>query len=164
MGRLLLIAVLFIASPALAAEPSGCDKFAWPLDGEQHLLAEAQLASLGVILDRDTVRAVRLELQSWGSARLPSAPEHEPKKTPSWAGSVQFGAAAAGLYKISLSEDAWIDVVQDAHRVKSVAFTGATDCAHIRKSVKFELGPRPFMVQVSDAPSASIAIAITPVE
>ncbi|MFI5010966.1 MAG: hypothetical protein ACHQAY_01330 [Hyphomicrobiales bacterium] len=54
--------------------------------------------------------------------------------------------------------------MQDAHYLKPVAFTGATDCPHIRKSVKFEIGPGPFTLQVSDAPASSIAIVVTPVE
>ena len=65
---------------------------------------------------------------------------------------------------MSLSEGAWIDIIQDGHELKPLAFTGATDCANIRKSVKFELGSGPFTLQVSDAPSPSIDIVITPAD
>ena len=41
---ILLTGALLIAWPALAGEPSGCDKFAWPLAAEQHLLAEPEAA------------------------------------------------------------------------------------------------------------------------
>jgi hypothetical protein len=165
MRRLfLLLAAFLIAHPALAAEPSGCDKFAWPLEKERQLLGGAQKPLPGVALDRNAGRAVTIELQPFETAKLPSAPERKPKNKPSWAGFVQFGGAAAGIYKISLSEGAWIDVVQDAHELKPVAFTGATDCPNIRKSVKFELGPSPFTLQMSDAPSSSIAIVVTPAE
>jgi hypothetical protein len=165
MRRLLLpLAAFFIAPPALAAEPSGCDKFAWPLEKEQRLLGEARQAPLGAALDRAAGSAAKIELQPFEAAKLPYAVERKPRNSPSWAGFMQFGEAAAGLYKISLSEGAWIDVVQDAHKLEPVAFTGATDCPHIRKSVKFELGPSSFTLQVSDAASASIAIVITPAE
>ncbi|MBV8962167.1 MAG: hypothetical protein JOY97_03625, partial [Hyphomicrobiales bacterium] len=88
-----------------------------------------------------------------------------PKRTPSWAGVVYYSAASGnGRYKLSLSDGAWIDVIQGAHELKPLAFTGATDCPNIRKSLQFELGPAPFTVEVSDAPSSSIAIVITPAE
>jgi hypothetical protein len=164
-GRFLLLTLPLIASPALAAEPSGCDKFAWPLDKERQLLSEAKPALATDALDRDNGRAIRIDLQPWPTAKLPVPPERAPRKTPSWAGFVQIASASGpGRYKISLSEGAWIDIIQDAHNLKPLAFTGATDCPNIRKSVKFELGPGPFTVQVSDAPSRMIAIVITPVE
>jgi hypothetical protein len=160
----LSLAAIFIAPAALAAEPSGCDKFAWPLEKERQMLSEAQEAALGSLLDRDGGRAVKIELQPLETAKLVNVPARKPKNTPSFAGYVNFGAARAGRYKISLSEGAWIDVIQDTHDLKSVAFTGATDCPNIRKSVKFELGADPFTLQVSDAPSPAIAVVVTPAE
>lgn len=160
-----LLAACLIAHPAGAAEPSGCDKFAWPLEKEQDLLGKAQAAPVDIELDRNAARAVTIKLGPLESAGLPSAPERKPKRTPALAGYLQFGkAATAGLYKLSLSEGAWIDVVQDGRYLKPTAFTGATDCPNIRKSVKFELGAAPFTLQVSDAPVTGIAVVVTPVE
>ena len=164
-GRFLLLTLPLIVNPALAAEPSGCDKFAWPLDKEKQLLSEAKPALATEALDRDKGRAISIDLQPWPTAKLPVPPEREPRKTPSWAGFVQFaGASGPSRRKISLSEGAWVDIIQDAHNLKPLAFTGATDCPNIRKSVQFELGSSPFTLQVSDAPSPMIAIVITPVE
>jgi len=164
-SSLLVLAASLIALPASAAEPSGCDKFAWPLEKERKLLGEPKAVPASDALDRNSGQAVRLELQPWPDAKLPARPEREPKKMPSWAGFARFaGASGVGRYKISLSEGAWIDVVQDANALKPLAFTGATDCSNIRKSVKFELGPGPFTLQLSDAPSPEIAIVITPGE
>jgi hypothetical protein len=157
-------ALLLAATPVRAAEPSGCDKFAWPLTAEQRLLGEPQAAQAGD-LDRDAAKAVTVKLLPLAEAALPMAPERPPQKTPALAGFLRFGkGAAGGLYKVSLSEGAWIDVVQDGHYLKPVAFTGATDCPHIRKSVKFEIGPDPFALQVSGAPASGIAVVVTPVE
>ena len=39
-----------------------------------------------------------------------------------------------------------VDVVQDGHFLKPKAFSGATDCDGIRKTMKFELAASPFVV------------------
>ena len=110
-------------------------------------------------------KSLTLALQPLASAKLPLEPERRPKTTPALAGFVRFAAAgASGLYKVSLSEGAWIDVVQDGKRLKPTAFTGATDCPNIRKSVKFEIGAAPFVVQVSGAPSDHIGVVLTPAQ
>jgi hypothetical protein len=155
--------LLMAAAPAHAAESSGCDKFAWPLNAEQRLLGEAQAASSGE-LDRDAAKAVSVKLSPLAEAALPMAPERPPQKEPALAGFLRFGKGGSHLYKVSLSEGAWIDLVQDGHYLKPTAFTGATDCPHIRKSVKFEIGPDPFVLQVSGAPASGIAIVVTPAE
>jgi hypothetical protein len=166
MRHLLSIAgaLLLAAAPVRAAEPSGCDKFAWPLTVEQRLLGEPQAAPAGD-LDRDAAKAVAVKLLPLAEAALPMAPERQPQKTPALAGFLRFGKATGSrLYKVSLSEGAWIDLVQDGHYLKPTAFTGATDCPHVRKSVKFEIGPDPFTLQVSGAPPSGIAVVITPAE
>ena len=165
MRSLIVLASLLLGAQAFAAEPSGCDKFAWPLAAEQKLLAEAERAAAGADLDRDSGKAVEFDLVSLAEAGLPMAPERAPQKTPALAGYLRFGKAAGPrLYKVTLSEGAWIDLVQDGHYLKPAAFTGATDCPHVRKSVKFDIGPAPFALQVSGAPATGVAVVITPVE
>ena len=51
--------------------------------------------------------------------------------------------------------------MQDGHAVKSAAFSGATGCEGIRKSVKFDLAAAPFTIQLSGVAANSIRIAIT---
>jgi hypothetical protein len=162
---LILAASLLLGAQAFAAEPSGCDKFAWPLAAEQKLLGEAQRAPAAADLDRDAAKAVELDLVPLTEAGLPMAPERAPQKTPALAGYLRFGKGAGPrLYKVTLSDGAWIDLVQDGHYLKPGAFTGATDCPHVRKSVKFEIGPAPFTLQVSGAAANHIAVVITPAE
>jgi hypothetical protein len=43
-------------------------------------------------------------------------------------------------------------------------FSGVTDCAGIRKVVKFDLSGGPFAVQVSGATENSISLAVLPAE
>ena len=68
----------------------------------------------------------------------------------------------AGVYEITLSDEAWVDVVQNGARVKSSDFSGQKNCPGVRKSVRFTLASGAATVQISNAASASIQVAIAP--
>ncbi|HYA74037.1 MAG TPA: hypothetical protein VEF36_12860 [Roseiarcus sp.] len=152
-------------SPAIAqaAEPSGCDKFKWPIAHEQSALSASQARRLeaGAVLAFDAAASVHLA--PLAEAKLEMPPERAPKASPSYAGAFKLNApGAAGTYKVSLSGEGWIDVVQDGRLVKPVAFSGALDCPGLRKSVKFPLEAKPLTIQLSDVKSADISLIVSP--
>jgi hypothetical protein len=163
-----LVALLLLsAAPARAAEePSGCDKFKWNIDHERAALTapdRAKLAS-GAELAALPSTGITLALTAPGDAKLPTPPERGPKEG-TFAGFASVKAAPkAGLYTISLSAGAWVDVVQDGHFLKPRAFSGATDCDGIRKTMKYELSATPLVLQISGTQDNSISIAILPAE
>ena len=107
---------------------------------------------------------VILSLVAPADAKLPTPPERAPKDG-TFAGFTSFKTAPkAGVYTISLSAGAWVDVVQDGHFLKPKAFSGATDCDGIRKTMKYELSASPFVLQISGSRDDSISIAILPSE
>jgi hypothetical protein len=159
--------VLFVGllAPALAqgAEPSGCDKFKWPMTHEQAALAAEPAARLetGAALAFDA--AAQLHLAPFAEAKLDMPPQRAPKLTPSYAGAVKLGApAAASTVKVSISGEGWIDVVQDGHYVKPTGFAGATDCPGLRKSVKFPLAAAPATIQISNVRESDISLIVSP--
>src|ERR1700739_210344 len=165
---LLIVWLIGTAAPAWAAEePSGCDKFKWNIDRERALLTATDgtraMRPSGIELNSLPSR-VFLNLVASADAKLPTPPERAPKDG-TFAGFASVKTAPkAGLYTISLSLGAWIDVVQDGHFLKPKAFSGATDCEGIRKTMKYELSASPFVLQVSGAREDSISIAILPSE
>lgn len=167
--RIALPALLLLlgAAPAWSAEePSGCDKFKWPIERERAALAAPDRARLtsGSELAVLPSSGVTLALRAPADARLPNPPERAPKEG-TFAGFASFkNVPKAGLYTVSLSSGGWLDVVQDGQFLKPKAFSGATDCDGIRKTVKFELSAAPFVVQVSGVREDSISIAILPAE
>jgi hypothetical protein len=164
MGRssLVLIALL-VGSPAFAQEPVGCDKFKWPLDHERALLASPSQTASGGDMEKPLAAAVMVKLAPFADAHLPAAPSRAPKSHDSYAGFVRVPALPKpATYRITLSEGAWIDVVQDGNVVKSGAFSGATGCEGVRKSVKFDLAATPFIIEISGTTVQSIAIVVTP--
>ena len=158
---------LLAAAPAIAAEePSGCDKFKWNIDHARAALTAPDRTKLnsGGELAALPATAVTLALVAPVDAKLPTPPERAPKDG-TFAGFTRFTSAPkAGSYTISLSNGAWLDLVQDGHFLKPAAFSGATDCDGIRKTVKFDLSASPFVLQISGARENSISLAIQPSE
>jgi hypothetical protein len=80
-------------------------------------------------------------------------------------GVVNFdGVPKPHVYQVTLSNRGWIDVVQNGRTLRVTGHTGVKDCAAIRKSVRFEIGPGPFSLQLSGIPQATIKIAVRAAE
>ena len=168
MHKSLFVALtLLAAAPAFAAEePSGCDKFKWNIDHARAALTAPDRVKLssGSELAAPPATGVTLALVTPADAKLPTPPERAPKDG-TFAGFTKFTSAPkAGSYTISLSAGAWIDVVQDGHFLKPTAFSGATDCDGIRKTVKIDLSASPFVLQISGARENSISLVVQPSE
>ena len=168
MRATFLVALLLLsAAPAWAAEePSGCDKFKWNIDHERAALTAPDRVKLvsGSELSALPSTGITLGLSAPAEAKLPSPPERAPKEG-TFAGFASLKSAPkAGLYTVSLSAGAWVDVVQDGHFLKPKAFSGATDCDGIRKTMKYEISASPLVLQISGTKEDSISIAILPSE
>jgi hypothetical protein len=162
----LLIALALLATtPAWAAEePSGCDKFKWNIDQERAALTAPERVKItsGTELATLPSTGITLALRPPADAKLPSPPERAPKEG-TFAGFASIKAAPKpGLYTISLSAGGWVELVQDGHFLKPKAFSGATDCDGIRKTMKYEISASPLLLEVSGTKEDSISIAIQP--
>lgn len=148
-------------SAAVAAEPSGCAAFKWPVDRARTLLAAnadqiasgAELASLPAV-------AIALSLRPSADAVLPAPPERSPPPD-RFAGFVRIRHLEnAGLYTVALSGSGWVDVVQNGHPLKPADFSGATDCDGLRKLVRYRLAAGELSLQVSGVATNTIRVAI----
>jgi hypothetical protein len=162
----LLIALMLLgtASAWAAEEPSGCDKFKWNIDqARAALLApdRIKLTSGGELAALPST-GIALALRAPDDAKLPTAPERAPKEG-TFAGFVDIKTAPkAGIYTVSLSKGGWVDLVQDGHFLKPKAFSGATDCDGIRKTMKYEISASPFVLQISGTREDAISVVILP--
>jgi hypothetical protein len=160
----LIVLALCIATLAFAQEPVGCDKFKWPLDKERATLtgSDPPKVDSGSRINWRLPFATIVALEPLAEAKLPMAPERAPKSNESFAGFIQSPAPnKAATYKITLSSDGWIDVVQDGRRVQSITSAGARGCDGVRKSVKFDLVAAPFTIELSGVEANTIGIAIS---
>jgi hypothetical protein len=100
-------------------------------------------------------------LQSGAEAAFAKPPERKPQAERWFGGAIRFpGLEKPGIYQVTLSEEAWIDAVQDDRYARSVGSTGRSDCPGLRKSVRLDLGAAPFVLQIGGVTSDSIAVAI----
>ena len=149
---------------AHAQEPVGCDKFKWPLDKERATLTGTDLPKI-----------VSGTAVPFPFPPAPSPPRHR-SPTPSYRrrqsrrrnrptaslDSLQVPAPKrAGSYKITVSDPAWIDVIQAGKTVKSADFSGALSCEGVRKSVKFDLAAAQFAIELSSIKADEIKLAIS---
>ncbi len=160
-GATLTLALTVASAPTRAEEPVGCDKFKWPVIREQAALAAADKQSIAPDGVLAAGAAATVHLAPVEQAHFALEPQRAPSSG-SNAAVLKFTAPAAGVYTVSLSAGAWIDVIQDGAALKPLAFSGARECPHIRKSLKFQMAPQEAVIQISNANEAEISVVVTP--
>jgi hypothetical protein len=163
---LITLALIALLGPAVAAD-DGCEKFAWSLARERAAFAAADKATVaaGETLAVLPAGALVIRLQPGAQAAFAMPPERKPRTEPWHGGMVRLPALAKpGIYQITLSDDAWIDVIQNGRYTRSVGSTGRSDCPGIRKSVRLDLDASPVVLQVSGVAPDMIAVTIGAVE
>src|SRR5258707_5253750 len=149
---------------AAAYADDGCDKFGWSMVRERAWFAATNKAAVaaGATLAPIPNGAFVLQLQPDTNAAFAMPPGRKPKAEHWFGGIVRLPAVARpGIYQVSVSDEAWIDVIQDGRYARSIGSTGRSDCPGLRKSVRFELNASPFGVQLSGVTTEMIAIAVS---
>jgi len=161
----LLVGLALLSGPAWAQDPSGCAKFKWSIAREQSAFSTPGLPAVAPgkplpgIMDPAVVR-----LQPVAEVAFVQPPRHKPRDG-TFGGVFKLPPiAVAGTYQLTLSDDAWIDMLQGGHEVRSSAFSGVKDCPGIRKSVRFPMQTGDASVQISGSPSDSIKVELLPAE
>ena len=152
--RLLLAALapLVIAAPARA----DCEHFKWSVARELGWFAAPSPPR-----DGHVAPGAGYALTLAKDVTLPVAPQRAPKPG-SFAAVLAAPKLAPGLYQITLSAEAWVDVAQNGKLVKSSDFSGQRDCAGVRKSVRFPLGDGAATIEISNAGADKLLFAISP--
>jgi hypothetical protein len=161
-----VVALMGSLGPAVAAD-DGCEKFAWSLARQREAFAAAEKMAVaaGETLNALPTGALVIRLQPGAQASFAMPPERKPRTEQWYGGMVRLPALPkAGIYQITLSDDAWIDVIQNGRYARSVGSTGRSDCPGVRKSVRLDLDASPIMLQLSGVAPEAIAVTIGAVE
>ena len=76
-----------------------------------------------------------------------------------------FGVPKPGLYQLTLSNEAAIDVFENGVRLRSTGFTSAKNCPGVFESERFELAEGDLvLVQITNASSNTIKVAFAQAE
>lgn len=162
----LLVAALIVSLGPAAAE-DGCEKFAWSLARERAAFSASDKPTIaaGETLTSLPAGGVVIRLRPGAQASFEMPPERKPRTEPWHGGMVRLPALAKpGIYQVTLSDDAWIDVIQNGRYARSVGSTGRSDCPGVRKSVRLDLDASPVVLQLSGVAPDTIAITIGPVQ
>ena len=154
---LTILTGLATAGSAAAQTADPCASFKWPVTLEKQAFTGAQYPGL--------MAGATVALDPQDRVAYPVPPTHKPKNSPAY-GAVVAGAplAEGGTYQITLSDEAWIDVVQNGKIIRSSAFSGAEGCPGIRKSVRFNLDHGPLTIELSDAKAERVNIDMLPAQ
>ena len=164
MLRLSLLVAALIASLGSAVADDGCEKFAWSIARDRAAFSASDKSTIasGEALTALPAAALVIRLQPAAQASFDMPPERKPRTEHWHGGLVRLPALPKpGLYQITLSDDAWIDVIQNGRYARSVGSTGRSDCPGVRKSVRLDASP--VVLQVSGVTADTIAVAIGPV-
>jgi hypothetical protein len=163
--RLLPVAVFAATGFQGAASAETCTGFKWSVDAEMSLIAapEAEAVTTGGAIASIPAKAIVLKLEPSPSVKFPAAPGIKKQAIPQNSFSGWFKiekVTKPGLYQITIPNHSWLDVVQNDELVQSTAFSGDPECKTLRKSVQFELGSSPAIVQIGGSSEASIKFTI----
>src|SRR5260370_2169566 len=156
-GRCVLVAALAcaVSIPGGAGRPRAPDKLAGPPANDYARATGSAATRLvtGSSVGQPPSAAMDVKLTALPDAELPRASTCASDDAASFAGFVRFEQwHSAGRYEISVTPDAWIDVVQDDNYVPPVAISGAVACPPLRKSRQFHPPSSPFFLHITKPP------------
>ncbi len=154
-----------IAQPAFAEETGGCTSFAWPITTELQWIkaTDSQAVASGAKLPSPPAKAMALSLEPMSAVTFPVAPTGRMKPEGDvYGGIVSFDSpsSAPGLYQVTMQTGGWVDVIQDGKALKPTAHSGKSDCDGVRKTIRFNLDPGPFVVEFSNIKKDSMKFTI----
>jgi hypothetical protein len=158
-AALALTAVLGLALPARADD--GCAAIGWSVKNEQHWFADNKMpARVSGARLRRIDRAVTLGLMPLKQIHF-FLPPVKASKAGSYAGEVTFfGVPRPGVYQVTLSAPADVDVFENGVRIKPIVLASAPKCDDARVSGRYALGAGNLvLVQISNAVSNAIKVA-----
>jgi hypothetical protein len=93
-----------------------------------------------------------------GGRRLCSRARPAAKANPAYAAIIKLGPEPAATYQITLSDGAWVDVVDNGELVKQSGYVRRRDCPGIDKSIRFKTNGGPLAIQISGAYAKTIKV------
>ena len=144
-----------------ASRESECDEIAWPVSRDLDAFASKDLSKRpsGARL-RQIDRAVELSLKSSDQIELFMRPAVALDGR-RYSGAVTFfGVPRPGLYQVTLSEPAEVEVFENGMRLKPLESARAQNCPGVAQSARYQLAPGDLvLVEIINAPQSTIKVA-----
>jgi hypothetical protein len=157
--RTALIACLLpmLAAADAAAQDVNCRNFSWSVGRTIDLFDEPlPTVQSNQSLPKEGVFAVILKPVA--DVLYPVTPERG--SDGSWGAVVTIESLAAGRYQIALSDDAWVEAIQENKRLAVHASTRPRECRGVRRSVDVDVEGDPLTLQLGGAGVHRLNIAV----
>jgi hypothetical protein len=161
------VAALLLALAAAAAYADDpCAGFKWDVTQERALFAsKAQaltaLPDAGAAPELTAGRFYEISLLPQGTLalRVPAGPKSQFEGA--FAGFARLKIPAAGLYRVSLDQPGWIDLVGEHGVIASSDFSGQHGCSAPHKVVQFQLPAGSVLLQLTGVSGARLGLTLT---
>lgn len=144
----------------------GCENYALDLKRDLSLWDES-VVTLPANLETKPLpmeRRVELELGSQAETEFLIKPEKTfDMESPAFAGVIKFAPPESGVYRISMGERVWLDVIelQTMKSVQANRFEMQTKCPKIFKTVEFVLDSgKEYALQISSSPKKNAQVLV----
>lgn len=166
LARAVLAGLALSSSPLARANPGGCADYALDLGEEFAIWTQTSAIPVAQAPAQEPPklalgRKYALAFQPHDTVTFARPPERAPKEAGTFSGIVTFTPTEEGLYRIAISQAAWIDAVQGGKAVATESFEGRQSCNTIRKVVTFRLKAEKAIIQVSGSPKDAAFVMIT---
>jgi hypothetical protein len=155
-----LLVPLALGEPAAAED--GCGRFDWSLRRELELFSDGFMPAVESSAWLPKEGAFALLLEPVASTLYVVAPERG--RDHGYGGVVTMQWVAAGRYQVTLSDEAWVDAIQNDRRLAPLAWTRRSDCPRVRLSAQYEVKSLPLTLQFSGARVRRLNIAVLRVQ
>ena len=157
LAGLIAILLALLAATGAAAEEPNCRHFSWSIGRTIDLFDEPlPTVQSNQSLPKEGVFAV--VLKPVGDVIYPVMPERG--SDGSWGAVVTIESLAAGRYQIALSDDAWVEAIQENKRLAVRASTRLKECPGVRRSIEVEVEGDPLILQLGGAGVRRLNVAL----
>jgi hypothetical protein len=167
--RVLMVnAVLLCSATVAAAAEDPCAGYKWNVTQEHALFSKApesvaagrDLSSAPVV---QAAKLYELALSPQDGVKFVVPPGKKGLPDGAFAGLVHLQVPTAGVYRVSLDQGFWIDVVGNQKLIEATDFTGSHSCDAPRKIVLFNLpAGQDLVLQLSGAAKDRVRVTLTP--
>ena len=152
-----LIACLIGLLATAGAAAENCRTFSWSI-GRPIDLFDEPLPTVKTAQSLPKEGVFALVLSPVADVIYPMTPERG--SDGSWGGVITLESVPAGRYQIALSDDAWVEAIQENARLPVLASNRSTECRGVHRSVEFEARGEPLILQIGGAGVRRLNVAV----
>lgn len=153
----LFACLLTVFAATETAAQNTCRQFSWSV-GRRINLFDDYLPLVKSAQSLPKEGAFSLELRPADEVIYFVAPERG--QDSGYGGLVTIEYLPAGRYQIALSQEAWVDAVQENARLPILAVDRSSHCPGVRQSVEVTLQGQPLTIQIGGAKVQRLSIAV----